>query len=459
MKNFFYPSNIAVFGVADHPRNLGKNILLHCLEMGFEGELYAVGKRSGQVFGKTILTDPYKLPHGIDLAVILIPAKYVAEALEACGQKGIRNVIISTGGFRELSGAPSKAEKEVLSVARHYGIRFIGPNCIGVICPESGVCTPFNPIQAKRLQPGHIGLIIQSGGVTTQAAYYFSEEYVGFSKLISAGNKLDLNENDFLEYLISDDETRQIHLYLESIDDGRRLLKLARSSPKPIVIFKSNVTRTAATAAYSHTAAIANDDRVVEGALRQAGVLRVDGFEDLVVAAKALALPPLKGNRLAVLSFSGGFSVILADACENNGFTCPSLPKELVAELERYRRAGVIRLSNPMDLGDIHDLKGLVMALRGCLELDIIDGVVLGLLYERQIERIFGRKIGAPRQILEFLRSLALDKKKPIALSLFAQKRDIEEFKKFNHIFPVFNNPAESVRALAFLREYWRHRT
>ncbi len=291
MKQFFYPSSLAVFGVADNPRNLAKNIISNCQEMGFGGELYPVGREPGEIFGKRIITNPESLPQGIDLAVILVPAKFVAETLDLCGKKGILHAVISTGGFRELS-EDNQAERDVLDVAKQYGIRFIGPNCIGVICTDSGLCTPFNPMQPKRLKKGPVSLIIQSGGVTTQCSYHFSEEHVGFSKIISAGNKLDLGEIDFLQYLIEDENTEQIHLYLESIEDGRELIRLAGRSKKPIIIFKSNVTRTASEVARSHTAALSNNDRIVDGAMRQAGIVRAKDIHDMTICAKALQLPP-----------------------------------------------------------------------------------------------------------------------------------------------------------------------
>jgi acyl-CoA synthetase (NDP forming) len=328
MRQFFYPESMAVFGVASNPRNLAKNIIKNSLDMGFAGAIYPVGREPGVVSGKEIITDPGALPHGIDLAVILVPAKVVPETLDICGEKGILHAIISTGGFKEFSHQENQVEKDVMSAASRNGIRFIGPNCIGVICTNSGLCTPFNPLRTKRFKKGPVSLIVQSGGVTTQSAYYFSEEHVGFSKIISVGNKLDLNEIDFLRYLFDDEETEQIHMYLESIEDGRELTRLSKRSKKPIIIFKSNVSKTASKIAYSHTAALSNDDRIVDGVLKQAGVVRVEDLHHMTVAAKALQLPPLRGNRLAVISLSGGYSVILGDACERYGFKCPPLPRK-----------------------------------------------------------------------------------------------------------------------------------
>ena len=446
---------MAVFGAADNPRNLAKNIISNSLEMGFKGEIYPVGIEPGNVHGKKIITDPLSLPQGIELAVILVPAKFVAETLDICGRKGILHAVISTGGFREFNDQDNPAERDIVSVARQYGIRFIGPNCIGVICTGSGVCTPFNPMRARKFKKGPVSLIVQSGGVTTQSAYYFSEEHVGFSKIISAGNKLDLNEIDFLRYLLDDRETEQIHMYLESIEDGRELISLAKSSKKPIIILKSNVSETASKVAFSHTAALSNDDRIVDGALKQAGIVRVEDLHHMTVAARALQLPPLRGNRLAVVSMSGGYSVILGDACERYGFKCPPLPRKLMDRIEGFRRAGVIRMSNPMDFGDVHDIRALAFTLERCLALKDIDGVVLSFMYEPEMVKIFGEGIGTPEQMLEFTEKLSKGSNKPIALSFFSERRHIEEFKKLN-TFPVFNDPAESVRALSLLLDYRR---
>jgi acetyltransferase len=397
------------------------------------------------------------LPEDIDLAVILVPARFVAETLDICGQKGIHHAIISTGGFREFSDQDNQAERDVLLTAKRYSIRFIGPNCIGVICTGSGLCTPFNPLRPKRFEKGPVSLIVQSGGVTTQSAYHFSEEHMGFSKIISAGNKLDMGEIELLEYLMEDEDTEQIHLYLESIDHGGDLMRLARGSKKPIVIFKSNVTRTASETAKSHTAALSNNDRIVDGALRQAGVVRVNDINDMVVCSKALQLPPLTGERLVAISLSGGFAVILGDACEKYGFKCPKLPRELISEIEGFRRGGVIRMSNPMDFGDVYDIKALVLTLERCLALNIIDGLVLSFIYDPEMARVFGGEVGSPKQMLAFIKNLCHTFNKPIALSFITEKEHIEMFKKI-HSFPVFNDPAESVRALRMLRDYWQMR-
>ncbi|MEA1945747.1 MAG: CoA-binding protein [Thermodesulfobacteriota bacterium] len=457
MKKFFYPSSIAVFGVADSPMNLAKNIVSNSCEMGFKGDIFPVGRNRGSVNGIKIITETDALPAGIELAVILVPAAYVAETLDICGRKGISHAIISTAGFREYSGKGNRFEKDVLAVVKYHGIRLIGPNCIGVICTNSGLCTPFNPLRPKRFKKGRISLVTQSGGLTIQASHLYSEEHVGFSKVISIGNKLDLNEIDYLKYLIGDEDTEQIHLHLESIEDGRKLINVARNAGKPIVFFKSNVSVTSAEIAKSHTAALLNDDRIVTGAFRQAGIVRVKSIQDMTVCAKSLQLPPLFGNRLAVISLSGGFSVILGDACEEYGFECPSLPRELLDKIESFRRGGVIRMANPMDFGDVHSIEGLAFAVEHCLKLDHIDGMVLAMFYDPEIAKLFGQGKDSIQQILDFLDVTMNAYNKPIALSFLSERQYIEAYKKICP-FPVFNDPVESVQALRKNRNYWKAR-
>lgn len=458
MREFFYPKSVAIFGVADSPRNLARNIVTNCAAAGFQGKIFPVGKRSGSVHGHAIITDAESLPTGIDLAVILVPAASVPQVMDLCGRKGIRHAVVSTGGYREFQEHNNRDEQDLLAVARRYGIRFIGPNCIGVICTNSGLCTPFNPMETTTTKKGGVSVIAQSGGVATQFNNQFSDEHVGFSKIISAGNKLDLDENSLVEYLLNDDDTEQIHLYLESIEDGRRLMELAKKSSKPIVVFKSNVGRTASEVAKSHTAALANNDRIVEGAFRQAGIVRAQSIQDMLVFAKAFRLPRLRGDRLVVISLSGGFSVIIGDACDAYGFECPTLPRELIERIESFRRGGVIRMSNPMDFGDVHSLKVLHFAVEQCMALDFIDGLVLSLTYSPGVSKMFGSGGDFRGPGLKVLRGITEKTGKPIALSFFAEKRYVDELKTMEGL-PVFDDAVQSVRALRMLRDYWRGRS
>ncbi len=453
MKHFFYPSSIAVFGVGSSSSNLAKNIIHNCLEMGYTGNIFPVGKNPGVVFGKKIITNPENLPEGIELAVILVPSHLVGKCLDVCGSKGICHAVISTGGYREFKNRDNPVEDDLIETAKRHGIRFIGPNCIGIINTGSGLCTPFNPINTKNFKKGSVSIIAQSGGVANQVAHFFSDEHIGFSKIMSIGNKLDLDEIDFIEYLMGDKETKQIYLYLESIENGRKLMHLARKSTKPIIILKSNISKAASKVAKSHTAALSNNDRIVDGALKQAGIIRVNTIHEMTICSKALRLPELKGNRLVAISLSGGFSVMLGDACEKNGFTCPALPESLIQKIESYRRGGVIQMTNPMDFGDIHTMDALMFALKKCLALDNIDGMVLSIMYGPEIAKMFGKEMSTLDKLLNTFTQISTEANKPIGLSLFAERRYIEQLKAVN-TFPVFNDPEESVLAMKMLRDY-----
>jgi acetyltransferase len=217
-------------------------------------------------------------------------------------------------------------------------------------------------------------------------------------------------------------------------------------------VFKANVSTTASRIAMSHTAALFNNDRIVEGAFQQSGVVRVESIHEMTVCAKALELPPLRGNRLVAISLSGGFSVILGDMCEKLGFECPELPRQLLDQIEGYRRGGVIRMSNPMDFGDVHDVRGLVFTLEQCLALDFIDGIVLCHMYEPEMMQMLRGEVGKPEQILTFFERLCADSGKPIALSFFGRREKVEELQRTG-LFPVFNDAMESVRAMRMLLE------
>jgi len=233
MREIFYPCTIAVIGVSAKPTNLGRNIVANLVEYGFDGIVYAVGPSGGMIETRRIYHSVGDIPDHIDLAVILTPAKTVPGVLEECGQKGVRWAIIETAGFREYGEAGQQLEIEMRQVAEKYGIRFVGPNCIGAINMENGFCVPF-PRLKKFVKRGEVSIITQSGGVGMSVLNLMANEGLGLNKFVSVGNMLDLTAEDMLEYMIADEGTRLIFLYLESIQDGRRLMEIARRSPKPI---------------------------------------------------------------------------------------------------------------------------------------------------------------------------------------------------------------------------------
>jgi acetyltransferase len=448
LQPFFNPETIAVVGVSASPDNLGRVISGNLQAFGFNGIVYEVGPKGGTLYGRRIYRAVSDIPDRVDLAVLLTPARVIPEVLEECGRKGIRSVIIETAGFSEAGPEGAELERVVTAIAAEHGIRFIGPNCIGLVNSHAGLSTAFVTLDPT-LKAGGTSLVTQSGGVGISILNMLASEGGGLAKMVSVGNKVDIDENDILEYLIDDPETEIITMYLEGIRDGRRLMDLARSTDKPILIHKSNIGAAASGIASSHTAALSVDDAVVDAALRQAGIARFHDSETLVHYLKALAMPPMRGNRVAVLSRSGGHAVIAADACEIEGLELAELPQDFLDEAQTHLRANVITLTNPMDLGDLFDLDVYDQLAEGTLRMDGVDGMVFMHTY------IVGPDGDRSQQLFERLHELSQSTNKPVAVYADTIATEVSRLKQVLP-GPVFSEPSDAVRALALLRDYWR---
>ncbi len=451
------PSSVVVVGVSSSPSNLGKEIIRNCLRFGYKGDIFAVGREEGEVFGIKIYRSVAHLPTVPQFAAILVPAPQVPALVEQCGRLGIRAALISSGGFSEYGSERAELESSLLAAARRHGVRLIGPNCIGVVNMEIGLCTPFAPLGSLKPLKGHVSVISQSGGVGILCMDLLSEEHVGFSKMISVGNKLDLDETDFVELLLADPDTRVICAYLEGMTRGRRFFEALAKSDKPIVVMKANRAPTSGRIARSHTAALASDDRVTEAALKQAGALRVGDLREFVPCAKVFELPPLRGNRLVVLSMSGGISVIGADACAEFGFELPELPADLTRALEQRGRGGVIRLGNPLDFGDIYDPGVFAFAVEEILKLPYIDGAVLSLPRLDGLASIQGGGASLSGGLVPYLKDLMERNGKPVAASFFSGRRAVAPIVERREI-PLFWDIREAIWALSRSRLFWQKR-
>lgn len=446
MDKLFYPDSIAVIGVSERPDNLAAAIVANLHEFGYRGAIHAVGLRGGKVHGIPILSSVEALPDGVDLAVILTPAATVPDLLDGCGRKGIQRAVIESGGFAEFSQAGRELEEQVCEVAHRWGIRFVGPNCLSMLNMENGLCLPFIRLDRGAAKQGPVSVLAQSGGVSITYLLLLSEAGLGVNKVVSMGNKASLDEVDYLAYLLDDPGTEIILLYLESIEEGRRLIELAASSPKPVIVHKANVARSSAQIAFSHTAALAHDDRVVDAALRQAGIIRAAGFDSAVALAQGFALPPVRGNDLIVISRSGGHAVVAADAAEVEGFFLPPLPGDFVTGVRSLFRADVIALTNPLDLGVIFDFDLYARIVEESLSALDPDALLLIHTYSAGPEGEMSRRLA---QRLEAL-SRRMDR--PVALCAFAQQEEVEGLKREVGI-PVFTEIESAVRALAASRD------
>jgi acyl-CoA synthetase (NDP forming) len=442
VNKIFYPDSVVVIGVSEQPDNLAANIIGNMVEFGYTGDIHAVGLRSGELHGVPILTSVEKLPDGVDLAVILTPAATVPGLLDACGEKGIRRAVIETGGFSEFSEAGRDLEKQVCEVASRWDMRFVGPNCISVVNMENGLCLPFVPFERQAFKRGPVSVLAQSGGISITYLLLLSEVGLGVNKVVSMGNKANLDEVDYLAFLMNDPDTEVIILYLESIEEGRRLIELAATSPKPIIMHKTNLSKASAKVAFSHTGALTNDDQIVSAALRQAGIARAASFDDAVTLAQGFALPLVRGRNLIVISRTGGHGVVAADAAEANGFHLMPISEDILADVRSMFRANVITLTNPLDVGGIFDFELYGSIVEKCLRVLDPDAVLIVHTYSA------GPEAESSHRLAHHLGELARTLYRPVAFCPFAPRAEIEMLQR-EMGYPIFTEIETAVRALA----------
>jgi len=440
VKDLFHPSSVVVIGVSTVWSNLGKEIARNLFEFGFSGIIRLVGPKGGNFFGHRIHRSVDEIDEQIDLAVILTPAATVPGILEQCGKKGIRRVIIESGGFGEFGPSGRRLSEDLRSIAKKYDIRFVGPNCIGIMNTATGLAVPFGPM-GKAVRRGNIGIIAQSGGVALSLLNMLQGEGLGTSKFAAVGNKLDVDENEMLEYYIEDPETSMICMYLESIKDGRRLTDLGKASPKPIIVHKSNISSLSRVIAQSHTDALANDDQVIDAALAQAGIMRFREMHSYLDFVKVLQIPRMKGKNLGIVSRSGGHAVMAADAAYLQGFNLPPFTDKFLDEIRKHVRADVIRLGNPLDLGDLFDFDFYIWIIENTLRQENIDGVLFLHIYAPGYE---GK---GSRRLLQSLADLAEKYSKPVALCLYSRQAELAELHQ-ELKYPIFVSPERAVAAL-----------
>lgn len=439
---------MVVIGVSENPKNLARGIVENLFEFQFTGEIILAGNKEGTLFGRKISTSMEDLREGIDVAVILTPAATVPGILESCARKKIFWAIIETGGFSEYSEEGKQLEKEVLRVAKKWGIRLVGPNCIGIINVENGFVVPFANFKRQPVRKGKVSILAQSGGVSGTYFNLLASANVGICKIVSMGNKLDLNEIDYLEYLIQDPRTEIIGLYLESLERGRELMEIARSTSKPIILHKANTGKASRHIAKLHTSALANDDKVVEAALKQSDIARVRDFRSFINAVKILSLPAMKGDNLVILSRSGGIAIIAADSAEARGFRLFPLTQKFQNRIHNFFRAKVIQPTNPLDLGDLFDFDLYTKILEHTLKIKAVDGI----LFQHVAT---GEEKEPSRRLIQAVKGLSSRHQKPVALCYVTEEEELAYIKRTLD-YPIFTEPEDALTALAVSRDHHR---
>jgi acetyl coenzyme A synthetase (ADP forming)-like protein len=372
---FFNPRSVAVLGASRNETKLGFAILRNVVESGYQGTVYPINPKADEILSLKCYPSVLAVPEPIDLVVIVIPDRLVIPALEDCGKKGVPGVVIISAGFREAGLEGVRRERQVTELAKQFGMRVVGPNCLGII----DTVIPLNASFAAGMpEKGDIGFMSQSGALCTAILDWSLAEGIGFSRFVSLGNKADVEETDLLKAWSEDDATQVIIAYIEGINDGQEFVETARqvTRQKPVIAIKSGTTQAGAKAVSSHTGSLAGSERAYDAAFRQSGILRAPSLIDLFDWATAFAWQPLpQGNRLAIVTNAGGPGILASDQIERLGLQLASLRSETVEKL-RGRLPAAANVLNPIDvLGDAGK-EVYAFALETALQDSNVDGVV-----------------------------------------------------------------------------------
>jgi acetyltransferase len=351
LNKLFNPESVAVIGASRTKGKVGRAVLDNLMSY-FKGAIYPVNPGVDNIAGLKCHPSILDVPGGADVAVIVVPARLVPAEMEKCGEAGVNYVIVISAGFKEAGIEGARLEKQCVTIADKYGMRMIGPNCLGIINPLTGLNASF---AASVAIPGNIALMSQSGAIGASALDWAEDQKMGFSRFVSLGNKADLDENDFMLEFADDTDTSVIAAYLEGIGDGPAFVRIARevSRKKPIIVVKSGRTSAGSRAVSSHTGALAGSDQAYNAAFSQSGVLRAFTLEDMFDYIRAFSSQPLpSGRSMAILTNAGGLGILAADACLSEGLSLASFEEATIEKL-RDKLPAAANLYNPVDvLGD-----------------------------------------------------------------------------------------------------------
>jgi acetyltransferase len=446
---FFEPDSVVVVGASATSGKSGNVVVRNILANEYKGKLFLVNPKGGEILGIPVHPSIASLPEGIDLAIIVLPAKETPQALRACAEKGIRHVVLQAGGFAEVDEYGTEIQQELIAIIREKRIRVIGPNTSGHTSTPHHFTSSLFP-QGK-IRRGKVSYLAQTGNFATHTMrYILTGEHFGVARVIGLGNKIDVEESEALEYLADDPETTAVIMYLESFKKPRRFLEIARevTRRKPIVMLKGGITEAGKHAAVAHTAAMASEDRIIDGMLRQAGIVRVRDYTHLILAGKALSMVPLpKGNRVSFSAPSGAMLVVLSDLCTRLGLEVPELEKETVQRLQEISPP-FIRMRNPVDIWPAATVRGVEFGYREGTEAALkdpnIDAVVPILMLTKDTE------VPPFNFIVDLARKFP---DKPIMVTFSADKQYMDECKAFLEplgvpTFPEIEQPFEVLSIL-----------
>jgi len=444
---FFNPSSVVVIGASNAAFNLGATICkMLSSDIDYDGRVYAVNRAGEDVCGAAGFRNLDDIGEPIDLAVIITPAFVVPEFVRKCGEKGISNVVIESSGFSEAGEEGRRLQREIDEAAKLYSMRVIGPNCLGTLDNINRFCCMYgsNHLMPKSIShPGFVSYVVQSGGIGALVVERLLDDISGINKMVSLGNKSDLDEADLIDYF-DGDATRVIALYLESVKDGRKLMQSVRRTKKPVLVYKTGKSEAGSAAVLSHTAGMAQNDSVFDGACRQAGMIRLRVPEELYTLPKMLTeMPLLSGKRIAVFTNSGAFGTIGADLLEDTRLVMAPFSEATRAKLKKL--PGVFNAGNPVDIGpappEIYlEIYNILM------NAEEVDGILhMVSMWRDYVTDVMGTLV-----------ELCHRHQKPAAMYAFSAL-DRLRVAQLEKSLPLFSTVEDAVRALVVSHEHYQY--
>jgi acyl-CoA synthetase (NDP forming) len=346
---FFFPKTIAVIGATSNPKKFGNAVTINILQNeSLQSEIFLVSHKSQEIMGLKCHKSILEIPKDIDIAIILVPARVIDNVIDHCIEKKVKGIIVVTAGFGEINEEGKKKEYEIYTKCREAGIRIMGPNCVGIQNLDIGLNASF----IQTAPPGHISMISQSGSFGCASFYAMEREYIGCSKFANIGNNIDVSFNDILEFFSSDQNTQIICIYMETLENGKKFLNAAKKIVigKPIVVLKGGRTSLGMQAASSHTGSIATNYKMLKTSLKQAGAVLCENSNDFISALKTFSYLPIpKGERIGVLTNSGGSSVLFSDKAEEFDLRLTKFSEGFKEKISPYLIPLVKRV-NPLDM-------------------------------------------------------------------------------------------------------------
>lgn len=449
MRYLFEPRSIAIIGASHDTAKIGYTVLENVMLGGYPHKVYPINPQGGEILGLRVFRDLEEIDEPIDLAYIVIPAKFVFDAVKSCAEKGVKIALIITSGFSEVGNI--EEERKIATYAREHGLRILGPNIFGIYSAAASLNGTFG---TRDVRPGNVAIITQSGALGLSMIGKTAVENIGISAMVSVGNKADIDESDLLEYLITQDMTKLIFMYIEGVKEGERLVKALREATKkkPVVVIKSGRSEKGAIAVASHTGALAGTDEVFDAIMRQSGVLRAESLQDAFDWCKFLSNNPLPhGEHTVIITNGGGVGVMTADACEKYGVKLygdvPALSgifSDVVPDIGSSK--------NPIDLTGQATTSEFDGALNAALNSENIDSVIT-LICEAAVFDLDNLP-----QVLEGYCQKYRSQKKPILFSCFGGKKTENCIRICGSKgLPVFNDVYEAVSCFGGMYSYYNY--